>query len=78
MSRTLLLVSVMVLALGCGADKKKKCNKLAEHLQTIAEKQGRPTSQANDYQMCMDDFTDKQIDCMMKAQSTSDVLGCAK
>jgi len=79
MKRTILLTSVLLLALGgCGDDKKKKCNKLAEHLQTVAEKEGRPTSQSADYQTCMDSFSDKQIDCAMKAQSTSDYLGCAK
>ena len=78
MMRALLVVSVVVLALGGCDDKKKKCNKLAEHLQTVAEKEGRPTSQSADYQTCMDSFGDKQIDCAMKAQSTSEYLACAK
>lgn len=72
------LVIVIVIA-GCGASKKEKCEKLADHMEAIAEKDGGGnSSRANDYQMCMDDFSDTQIDCMLKATSTSGILGCAK
>jgi hypothetical protein len=79
MMRSTLLVVVLGLALtACGKDKKKRCDALADHLEKVSEKSGGTSNRANDYQMCMDSFSDKQIDCMMKAESNTDVVGCAK
>ena len=74
-----LVIAAAFAVTGCGDSKKEKCEKLAAHMEAIAEKDGGGnSSRANDYQMCMDDFSDSEIDCMLKATSTSGILGCAK
>jgi len=69
---------LMVALVGCD-DKKKKCEELVEHMESVARKEGRPDSQtADDHQMCKDDLSDKEIDCMMKAETTMAIIQCAK
>jgi hypothetical protein len=79
MIRSALLIMCLALVTGGCDSKKKKCEKLADHLEKVAEKSGASnSSKSADIQMCVDDLNDKQIDCMMKADTTSAIIECSK
>jgi hypothetical protein len=79
MARSFVLAAALVgLSLGGCGGRKERCEKLAEHLESVADKEGATSSRAADYQSCMDGMSDEQIDCTMKATSRDAIVACAK
>jgi len=76
MKHSFLLIAVLALAFAGCDSKKKKCDKVAAHLQEISDKEGANAKSGADYQICMDSYNDKQIDCAMAAKTSMDVVNC--
>ena len=76
MKHSFVLVAILALAIAGCDSKKKKCEKVAEHLQALSDQEGGHASQSADYQNCMDYYTDKQIECAMNVKSSMGVVDC--